>query len=158
MLKIDRTHTKAQGWARARANNTMRYKKQAIVFHCLNNAQIKVLPFIEDMDKAFSAADIIISRSGASIISELCFVGKPVIFIPSPNVAEDHQTKNAKKLYDLGAAEYVEEDEIDYKLTSIINKILVSEIYRDSLSEKISSLSKPDASKIIVNEIKMYLK
>ena len=50
------------------------------------------------------------------------------------------------------------QDEIDYKLTSIINKILVSEIYRDSLSEKISSLSKPDASKIIVNEIKMYLK
>ena len=127
-------------------------------YKILNNAQIKVLPFIEDMDKAFSAADIIISRSGASIISELCFVGKPVIFIPSPNVAEDHQTKNAKKLYDLGAAEYVEEDEIDYKLTSIINKILVSEIYRDSLSEKISSLSKPDASKIIVNEIKMYLK
>ena len=61
-------------------------------------------------------------------------------------------------MYDLGAAEYVEEDEIDYKLTSIINKILVSEIYRESLSEKISSLSKPDASKIIVNEIKMYLK
>ena len=61
-------------------------------------------------------------------------------------------------MYDLGAAEYVEEDEIDYKLTSIINKILVSEIYRHSLSENISSLSKPDASKIIVNEIKMYLK
>ena len=110
------------------------------------------------MDKAFSAASIIISRSGASIISELCFVGKPVIFIPSPNVAENHQSKNAKKLYDIGAAEYVEEDEIEYKLKSIINKIVVSEIYSNSLSNNIVTLSKPNASKIIVNEIKQYLK
>ena len=124
----------------------------------LNNSNIKILPFIKEMDKVFSSADIIISRSGASIISELCFVGKPVIFIPSPNVADNHQSKNAKKLYELGAAEYVEEDEIDYKLTSIINKILVSEVYRDSLSEKIKTLSKPNASKIIVNEIKKFLK
>ena len=124
----------------------------------LNNSHIKVLPFIKEMDKVFSSSDIIISRSGASIISELCFVGKPVIFIPSPNVADNHQSKNAKKLYELGAAEYVEEDEVDYKLTSIINKILVSEVYRDSLSEKIKTLSKPNASKIIVNEIKKFLK
>ena len=124
----------------------------------LNNSHIKVLPFIKEMDKVFSSADIIISRSGASIISELCFVGKPVIFIPSPNVADNHQSKNAKKLYELGAAEYVEEDEVDYKLTSIINKILVSEVYRDTLSEKIKTLSKPNASKIIVNEIKKFLK
>ena len=127
-------------------------------YESINNSNIKVLPFIKDMDKAFSAADIIVSRSGASIISELCFVGKPVIFIPSPNVAENHQYKNAKKLYDLGAAEYVEEDEIEYKLTSIINKILVSDIYYSSLSDKISAFSKPNASKLIVNEIKKYLK
>ena len=56
------------------------------------------------------------------------------------------------------STEYVEEDEVDYKLTSIINKILVSEVYRDSLSEKIKTLSKPNASKIIVNEIKKFLK
>ena len=124
----------------------------------LNSGHIKVLPFIKEMDKAYSSADIIISRSGASIISELCFVGKPVIFIPSPNVADNHQSKNAKKLYDIGAAEYVEEDEADYKLTSIINKILVSEVYRNSLSKKIKTLSKPNASKIIVNEIKKFLK
>ena len=124
----------------------------------LNNSHIKVLPFIKEMDKVFSSSDIIISRSGASIISELCFVGKPVIFIPSPNVADNHQSKNAKKLYELGAAEYVEEDEVDYKLTSIINKILVSGVYSDSLSEKIKTLSKPNASKIIVNEIKKFLK
>ena len=123
-----------------------------------NSKLLKVLPFIKEMDKAFSAASIIISRSGASIISELCFVGKPVIFIPSPNVAENHQSKNAKKLYDIGAAEYVEEDEIEYKLKSIINKIVVSEIYSNSLSNNIGTLSKPNASKIIVNEIKQYLK
>lgn len=124
----------------------------------LDSTNIKVLPFINEMDKAFSTADIIISRSGASIISELCFVGKPVVFIPSPNVAENHQSKNARKLYNLGAAEYVEEDEIDYKLTSIISKILVSDIYRKSLSEKIKLLSKPNATKIIFNEIKDYLR
>ena len=124
----------------------------------LNSVHIKVLPFIKEMDKAYSSADIIISRSGASIISELCFVGKPVILIPSPNVADNHQSKNAKKLYDIGAAEYVDEDEADYKLTSIINKILVSEVYRNSLSKKIKTLSKPNASKIIVNEIKKFLK
>ena len=116
------------------------------------------LPFIKDIDKVYSAASLIISRSGASIISELCFVGKPVIFIPSPNVAENHQSKNAKKLYDIGAAEYIEEDEIAYKLTSIINKIFVSQVYRDSLSDKILSLRKPTASKVIVDEIKKFLK
>ena len=123
-----------------------------------DNKFLKILPFINDMDKAFSSADLIISRSGASIISELCFVGKPVIFIPSPNVAENHQSKNARKLYDVGAAEYVEEDEIEYKLKSIINKIFISDVYKKSLSEKIASLSKPNASKIIVDEIKQYIK
>ena len=88
----------------------------------------------------------------------MCFVGKPVIFIPSPNVAENHQSKNAKKLYDIGAAEYIEEDEIAYKLTSIINKIFVSQVYRDSLSDKILSLRKPTASKVIIDEIKKFLK
>ena len=122
------------------------------------NKFLKILPFINDMDKAFSSADLIISRSGASIISELCFVGKPVIFIPSPNVAENHQSKNARKLYDIGAAEYVEEDEIEYKLKSIINKIFVSDVYKKSLSDKIATLSKPNASKIIVDEIKQYIR
>ena len=124
----------------------------------LDSTKIRVLPFIKDIHKVYSAASLIISRSGASIISELCFVGKPVIFIPSPNVAENHQSKNAKKLYDIGAAEYIEEDEIAYKLTSIINKIFVSQVYRDSLSDKILSLRKPTASKVIVDEIKKFLK
>ena len=124
----------------------------------LDNTKVRVLPFIKDIHKVYSAASLIISRSGASIISELCFVGKPVIFIPSPNVAENHQSKNAKKLYDIGAAEYIEEDEIAYKLTSIINKIFVSQVYRDSLSDKILSLRKPTASKVIVDEIKKFLK
>ena len=112
-------------------------------YKSFDNKFLKILPFINDMDKAFSSADLIISRSGASIISELCFVGKPVIFIPSPNVAENHQSKNARKLYDVGAAEYVEEDEIEYKLKSIINKIFISDVYKKSLSEFLYSMT-PD--------------
>ena len=119
---------------------------------------IIVKTFINDMHLAYNAADIIISRAGAIAISELCYVGKPTILVPSPNVAENHQSKNARKLYDVGAAEYVEEDEIEYKLKSIINKIFISDVYKKSLSEKIASLSKPNASKIIVDEIKQYIK
>ncbi len=65
------------------------------------------------MDLAYAAADIIISRAGASSVSELCIVGKPVIFIPSPNVAEDHQTKNAKAVVDKNAAILIKEEDLD---------------------------------------------
>ena len=106
----------------------------------------------------YSISDLIISRSGASIISELCIVGKPVIFIPSPNVVDDHQTKNARKIYENGACEFINEDELDFKLTSIINKLIVSDIYRKNLSEKIKEISKKNAVKIILNEIESFLK
>jgi len=66
--------------------------------HYNNNSNIQVLAFIDKMDLVYAAADVIISRAGASSVSELCIVGKPVIYIPSPNVAEDHQTKNAKAI------------------------------------------------------------
>ena len=106
----------------------------------------------------YSISDLIISRSGASIISELCIVGKPVIFIPSPNVVDDHQTKNARKIYENGACEFINEDELDFKLTSIINKLIVRDIYRKNLSEKIKAISKKNAVKIILNEIESFLK
>ena len=77
-----------------------------------NSKNVIILPFIDQMPTVISCSDLIVSRAGAIIISELSFVGKPVIFIPSPNVAEDHQTKNAKYLYDLEAAELIHEDEI----------------------------------------------
>jgi UDP-N-acetylglucosamine--N-acetylmuramyl-(pentapeptide) pyrophosphoryl-undecaprenol N-acetylglucosamine transferase len=77
--------------------------------HYSDNKNVQVLAFIDRMDLVYAAADIVISRSGASSVSELCIVGKPVIFIPSPNVAEDHQTKNAKSIVDKNGALMIKE-------------------------------------------------
>jgi len=78
-----------------------------------NSEQVRVLAFIDRMELAYAAADVIISRAGASSVSELCVVGKPVIFIPSPNVAEDHQTKNARAIADKQAAILLRESELN---------------------------------------------
>ncbi|MDC3179082.1 undecaprenyldiphospho-muramoylpentapeptide beta-N-acetylglucosaminyltransferase [Flavobacteriales bacterium] len=122
------------------------------------SSNIKILPFIDQMPTVLSFSDLIISRSGAIIISELSFIGKPVIFIPSTNVAEDHQTKNAKYLYDLEAAELIHENEIDYKLKNVINKILLSQKYRLQLARNFKSLSNLNSTKLIVKEIEKYIK
>jgi len=122
------------------------------------NENLIILPFFDKIEELYSVSDLIISRSGASIISELCIVGKPVIFVPSPNVVDDHQTKNARRIYEKGACEFINEDELGFKLTSIINKLIVSEVYRINISKKIKSISKKNAVKIILNEIKPFLK
>ena len=72
-------------------------------------ANLKIMDFISDMGAAYKAADLVISRAGASSISEFCLIGKPVILVPSPNVAEDHQTKNAMALVNKDAAIYVKD-------------------------------------------------
>ena len=72
---------------------------------------LKIMDFISDMGAAYKAADLVISRAGASSISEFCLIGKPVILVPSPNVAEDHQTKNAMALVNKDAAIYVKDCE-----------------------------------------------
>lgn len=118
---------------------------------------IKVIPFIDDMHLAFSCSDLIVSRSGAIIISELSNLGKPVIFIPSPNVAEDHQTKNAKYLYEIEAAELVHEDEIDYKLNSIIKKIFVDEKLKEKYSKNLKKISNNNSTELIVDQIENYI-
>ncbi len=122
------------------------------------NKNLIIVPFVDKIEELYSISDLIVSRSGASIISELCIVGKPVIFVPSPNVVDDHQTKNARSIYDNGACEFINEDELDFKLTPIINKLIVSDIYRINLSEKIKAISKKNAVKIILSEIESFLK
>ena len=122
------------------------------------NKNLIIVPFVDKIEELYSITDLIVSRSGASIISELCIVGKPVIFVPSPNVVDDHQTKNARSIYDNGACEFINEDELDFKLTTIINKLIVSDIYRINLSEKIKEISKKNAVKIILSEIESFLK
>ena len=108
--------------------------------------------FLNRMDLTYAAADFIISRAGAGSISELCIVGKPVIFIPSSNVAEDHQTKNALAVVNHHAALLLKESELD-KFQSNIEALLENEKLQQTLSENIKKLALPNATKDIVEEI-----
>ena len=114
---------------------------------------VQVLPFIDRMDLVYAAADTIISRAGASSVSELCIVGKPVIFIPSPNVAEDHQTKNAKSIVDKKGAIMLKESELDSQFSLVLESLLKDKGKQDQLSENIKQLALPNATKQIVDEI-----
>jgi UDP-N-acetylglucosamine--N-acetylmuramyl-(pentapeptide) pyrophosphoryl-undecaprenol N-acetylglucosamine transferase len=118
---------------------------------------VHVLAFIDKMDLAYAAADIIISRSGASSVSELCIVGKPTIFIPSPNVSEDHQTKNANAIVAKNAAIILKENELDEKFKFTFADLLSNDELQDKLSKKIHKLALPNATKEIVNEIDKLL-
>ncbi len=118
---------------------------------------IKVFDFLNRMDLTYTAADIIISRAGAGSVSELCIVGKPVIFIPSPNVAEDHQTKNAEALVDEDAAILLREKDLDSEFESVFSLLVQSKDKQDRLSANIKKLALPDATKHIVDEIEKLL-
>ena len=118
---------------------------------------IQVHEFLNRMDLAYAAADIIVSRAGASSVSELCIVGKPVIFIPSPNVAEDHQTKNANSIVDKHAAILLKESELE-TFPIVFETLLKDKGKQESLSENIKELALPSATSDIVNEIEKLLK
>ncbi len=114
---------------------------------------VNLLSFIDRMDLAYAAADFVISRSGASSVSELCLVGKPVLFIPSPNVAEDHQTKNAQAVVDKGGALMLKEVQLDTQFQPVFGELLENKEKQQKLSENIRRMAKPDATKDIVEEI-----
>ena len=114
---------------------------------------LKVIDFITDMGVAYRAADLVISRAGASSISEFCLIGKPVILVPSPNVAEDHQTKNALALSTKDAAIYVKDSEAPSTLLELAVKTVNDEARLKSLSENILKLALPDSAKIIADEV-----
>jgi len=106
----------------------------------------------------YASADFIISRAGASSVSELCLVGKPVIFIPSPNVAEDHQTKNAMAIVDKNGAILIKESELDSSFEPIFSNLISNENLQKELSENIKKLAKPNATKDIVEQIVKLIK
>ncbi|MDR2835530.1 MAG: undecaprenyldiphospho-muramoylpentapeptide beta-N-acetylglucosaminyltransferase [Bacteroidales bacterium] len=124
----------------------------------INNLEnIYINDFIYKMDLAYSIADIIISRAGASSISELCIIGKPTIFVPSPNVAEDHQTKNAMALVNVDAAIMVKDIEaIEILVPTAIDLIKNSEKCK-ILSENIKKLALPNSAEMIIEEIKKII-
>lgn len=119
----------------------------------LNHPLFYFKDFIYEMDNAYSAADIIISRAGASTIAELQVIGKPAILIPSPNVTADHQTKNALSLAQKDAAILIKDNEVNEQLINQIDKLLQDADWRKKLSDNIKKLAKPDAAKNIAKEI-----
>jgi UDP-N-acetylglucosamine--N-acetylmuramyl-(pentapeptide) pyrophosphoryl-undecaprenol N-acetylglucosamine transferase len=118
-----------------------------------NQQNIKVVDFIERMDFVYAAADIIISRAGASSVSELCIVGKPVIFIPSPNVAEDHQTKNAKAIVEAKGAILLKESQLENEFSIVFEALFHDAEKQKQLGSNIKKLARPNATKDIVSEI-----
>jgi UDP-N-acetylglucosamine--N-acetylmuramyl-(pentapeptide) pyrophosphoryl-undecaprenol N-acetylglucosamine transferase len=128
--------------------------------HCetarLPNVQVQ--PFIDRMDLAYAAADLIIGRAGALSISELCLVGKPAILIPSPNVAEDHQTKNALALVERDAALMVKDAEAKERMLWTALEVLKNVDLGKRLGENIKQLAKPDAADNIAKTILSFIK
>ncbi len=117
---------------------------------------VQVHQFLNKMDLAYASADVIISRAGASSVSELCIVGKPTIFIPSPNVAEDHQTKNAQAVSQKNGAILVKESHL-HIFKEIFETLLKDEKLRIRLSESIKKLALPNATKDIVDEVEKLI-
>jgi UDP-N-acetylglucosamine--N-acetylmuramyl-(pentapeptide) pyrophosphoryl-undecaprenol N-acetylglucosamine transferase len=119
---------------------------------------IKLFDFINEMDHAFAAADIIISRAGAGTISELCLIGKPVILVPSPNVAEDHQRKNAESLEKKNAAVMILDRNAEEKLVPAAIELIENEVKRNDLSKNILKMALPDSAKRIAEEALKLIK
>lgn len=114
---------------------------------------LKVMDFITDMGAAYRAADLVISRAGASSISEFCLIGKPVILVPSPNVAEDHQTKNALALANRDAALYVRDADAPNTLLQLAVETVNDAAKLASLSQNVLKLALPNSAEIIAKEV-----
>ncbi|MBL6657453.1 MAG: undecaprenyldiphospho-muramoylpentapeptide beta-N-acetylglucosaminyltransferase [Flavobacteriales bacterium] len=128
------------------------FEKQALEL-TKDKKNIQASAFIYEMDLAYSVADVIISRAGASTISELCLIGKPAILVPSPNVAEDHQTKNAMALVDKSAALMVKDNEAKKELGKTLSELLNNNEKQKKLAKNIKKLAIADSSKLIVDEV-----
>ena len=118
---------------------------------------IRYFEFLKEIDLAYAAADVVISRAGAISVSELCMAGKPTVFVPSPNVAEDHQTRNAMALVEKDAAIIVNDKDARKILVRTALDLIQDKDRMTRLSENISRLAKPNATKDIVNEIEKLL-
>lgn len=120
-------------------------------------ANVVATPFISDMAAAYRAADLVISRAGAGTISELQLLGKPVVLVPSPMVAEDHQRKNAQSLQERGAAEMILDAEAKEKLPAAVRELLGAPHRLKNLTENISRMALPDSAERIVDQIEKII-
>ncbi len=122
-----------------------------------NTKHVQIHQFINKMDYAYAAADFIISRAGASSVSELCIVGKPTIFVPSPYVAEDHQTKNAAAIVDENAALLIAQEDLEVDFKNKFGLLVGSKEKQAELSQNIRKLALINATKDIVDEVEKLL-
>lgn len=127
--------------------------KAAKAVEPFQDKHIKTMPFIAKMDYAYAVADLVISRAGASSISELCIAAKATVFVPSPNVAEDHQTKNAMALVNQNAALLVKDMEAKNKLVPQVLEVLDDELLLTKLRRNISKMAFNDSAEIIADEV-----
>lgn len=124
----------------------------------LGREDVFIYSFIDRMDMAYAAADIIISRAGAIAISELCIIGKPVILIPSPNVAEDHQSKNAEALVRRTAALMLKDQESVERLFPLVQNLAADAVMQSELSRNIKTMALPGAASLIAEETLKLIK
>jgi UDP-N-acetylglucosamine--N-acetylmuramyl-(pentapeptide) pyrophosphoryl-undecaprenol N-acetylglucosamine transferase len=117
------------------------------------NSNVSIVGFIQRMDLAYSAADLIVSRAGAMSISELALVGKPTLFVPSPNVSEDHQTKNARTLTDHHAALLIPDASVSEQLGTTVTSLLNDPERCQHLSQTLKGFAKPDAAAAVVDQL-----
>jgi UDP-N-acetylglucosamine--N-acetylmuramyl-(pentapeptide) pyrophosphoryl-undecaprenol N-acetylglucosamine transferase len=134
------------------------FKDMVLALEKAGLTHIHLREFIREMDLAYAAADVIVSRAGALSVSELCLVGKPVIFIPSPNVAEDHQTKNANACVKQDAAVLLADADAVANFKEYIDDLLQHEDKAQALATAIKKLAMPDAADALVHELELLLK
>ena len=127
-------------------------------YEIYESSSVRVFPYIMNMGAAYTAADMIISRAGAGAISELASVGKPTLFIPSPVVAEDHQTQNARSMVELGAALMLREDEMEERSAEVLGLLIARTLSGDtSMADAFKNQARPEAAGTIVELISSYL-
>ncbi|MEX0856607.1 MAG: undecaprenyldiphospho-muramoylpentapeptide beta-N-acetylglucosaminyltransferase [Balneolaceae bacterium] len=116
-------------------------------------ADVRLSAFLENMPEAYAAADLVVSRAGASSCSELMLTGKPSVLVPSPNVAGDHQTKNAKAMVDAGASKLLTDSNLKENLTELIESLIFDQERLNKMHSAALSLAKPEAAQMIAKEI-----
>jgi UDP-N-acetylglucosamine--N-acetylmuramyl-(pentapeptide) pyrophosphoryl-undecaprenol N-acetylglucosamine transferase len=122
----------------------------------LNSNMVKVFDFIDDMNSAYSASDMLLARAGATTIAEILVLGIPSVLVPSPNVAENHQYYNAKSLADRNAAILIEDNKIETKVSEVVIEILSDDKKLNELSKNALSIAKPDAARVIAQSAIKY--
>lgn len=129
------------------------YYQEALQLASPYQDKVKVIEFIREMDYAYTVSDLVVSRAGALSIAELCIVAKPVVFVPFPFAAEDHQTSNAQALVDKGAALMVRNDRVMEQLVPTLKALLENEAKRTTMQQQLQKLAVTNADSIIADKI-----